>query len=243
MAYLQAMGTKKKNHRLRWPQYAFDFLTVFTGITVAFLLNAWSEGRKDKHIETKILTEIRNGLRLDTADINENIAGHELGIDACQYFRDLIDNKPVADSMANRQFVYLLRDFISIQNKSGYESLKSKGLELIGDDSLRLSIISMYDFHFQVLEKLEEDYSENQFFENYFHQINGMLSPYMTYVGPGRLTSFQQPIDLELSQRNKLLTYLAKIEYNRKYIIGYYHTVNQAALDLINRIDEELEDR
>lgn len=235
------MASKKKKNQLKWRQHAFDFLTVFTGITVAFLLNAWSENRKDSHTESKILTEIRNGLQLDTADIQVNIRGHNLGIEACDYFRKLLDNQPVEDSLANVSFFLLLRDFISIQNKSGYESLKSKGLELVSDDSLRLTIIAMYDFHFQVLEKLEENYTENQFYENYFHKINELLSPNMRYDQSGKLMAFTGPLKLTPAEKNRFLTYLDKIQFNREFIIEYYHTVNRAAVDLIQRINVELE--
>lgn len=223
--------------------YAFEFITVFTGITVAFLLNSWSENRKDQHTETKILTEIRNGLISDTLDMKGNIQGHKRGIEACQYFRDLIDQKTLPDSMANEQFILLLRDFISIQNKSGYESLKSKGLELIDNDSLRLAIINMYDFNYQILEKIEEEYHENQFYLNYFLPINELLGEFMVYDEQGKLTGFRQPVKLSLKERNQLLTYFAKIDYNRKFIIGYYQSVISESKGLIQMIDQELEDR
>ena len=234
---------EKKNWKQRWGHYAFDFLTVFTGITVAFLLNTWSEGRKDNHTETKILTEIKNGLQLDTADIAVNVLGHQLGIDACQYFRNLIDNKEVSDSLANKQFVVLMRDFVSIQNKSGYESLKSKGLELISNDSLRLSIIAMYDYHFQILEKMEENYFENQFYQNYFEPISQLLAGNFIYNDQGQLTGFSRPVKMTATQRKLFLTYLNKIQFNREFMISYYQQVNSAAVDLMNRIDAELADR
>lgn len=236
------MSSQKKKSSFKWRRYAFEFLTVFTGVTLAFLLNTWNEGRKDKHTERKILTEIRNGLKLDTADIHHNVSGHEYGIAACAYFRSLINNEPVPDSSANYHFYLSLRDFISIQNKSGYESLKSKGLELIGDDSLRLSIISIYDYYFQVIEKLEEQYAESQFYTAYFHEITGILAPYMVYDVQGRLIQFQQPIRLTATEKNKMLTYLYKIEFNRQFIISGYMEVDSVATALIGMINVELED-
>ncbi len=241
LTYLHPM--EKKNWVQRWGHYAFDFLTVFTGITIAFLLNTWSEGRKDNHTETKILTEIKNGLKLDTADIQENIRGHKLGIEACNYFRDLANDKPVIDSLANQQFFLLLRDFISIQNKSGYESLKSRGLDLVQDDSLRLLIIAIHDFHFQILEKLEEDYAENQFYQNYFEPISKLLADCFIYNEEGQLIGFSQPVKFTATERKLFLTYLYKIEFNRRFMIRYYQQVDSAAMDLMKRIDTELSDR
>ena len=49
-------------------------------------------------------------------------------------------------------------DYISIQNISGYETLKSNGLELIRDDSLRFEIITLYEYDYSILKKFEEEY-------------------------------------------------------------------------------------
>ena len=237
------MGVSSQRQKNGWTYFAFEFLTVFAGVTIAFLLNTWNENQRDTRTETKILTEIRNGLQLDTGDIRVNINGHQWGIEACWYFRSLAYGTPVADSLAEKNFTLLLRDFISIQNKSGYESLKSKGLELVSDDSLRLEIIGMYDYYFQVIEKLEEHYVENQFYETYFYVLSDLLSPHMDFDEKGHLVGFRQPIPLTAIERNRLLLYLAKIEFNREFIIMNYREVEKNACDLISRIDEELKHR
>jgi hypothetical protein len=62
-----------------------------------------------------------------------------------------------------RQYYFLLtRDFVSIQSTSGYETLKSKGLELIKNDSLRTKIISLYEYDYKTLTQVEEEYNELQ---------------------------------------------------------------------------------
>jgi hypothetical protein len=231
-----------KKSEKKWTQYVFEFLTVFAGIMVAFLLNNWNENRKDSHAEEKILIEIKNGLRLDIADMQDNVAGHQKGVEACAYFRDLAQGKQVDDSLANQKFFQLLRDFISIQNKSGYESLKSRGLELVSNDSLRLAIISMYEFQFQALQKLEETYVENQFYQNYFDPLQRLLSPSMRFSEDGQLMAFEQPLQLTPDDQASLLLYLAKIEFNRQFIIQYYEMVNSQADKLIHLIDEELDE-
>lgn len=187
------------------------------------------------------MTEIKNGLRLDITDIQDNVFGHERGIEACQYFRDLANGLPVPDSLANGALFALLRDYISIQNQSGYESLKSRGLELISNDSLRLAIIHMYEFEHQALSKLEENYTENQFFENYFHPINEVLGPFMTFDSKGKLSGFNQPVFLSDADRNQLLIYLDKIEFNRRFMLQFYARNREKAEKLIRQIEEELE--
>jgi hypothetical protein len=234
------MVKRSKVKNQLWGKYAFEFLTVFAGVTLAFVLNTWNENRKDRHSETKILVEIQNGLRKDTADIRTNMIGHQKGLQACNYFRRLVRNEKVEDSLAEAQFLSLLRDFISLQNKSGYESLKSKGLETITNDSLRMEIIAVYDFYFQAIEKLEEQYVEGQFYAAYFQEMTEILAPYMVYNQSGNLLAFRQPVQLSVSDENKMLTYLSKIEYNRNFTLNSYDEVRSQAVHLIKQIDEEL---
>ena len=99
-----------------------------------------------------------------------------MGIKAANYFRDLIAKKPILQDSLIFHYFNLTRDFVSIQNISGYETLKSKGLELIENDSLRTNIISLYEYEYNTLRKLEEEYFELQFQENYFKEINYSIS-------------------------------------------------------------------
>ena len=218
-----------------------EFLSVFFGVTLAFALNTWNENRKDIQSETKILSEIRNGLQMDLFDFNDNINGHNLGIQACDYFRKVINNEPIVQDSFQRYYFLLLRDFISVQNKTGYESLKSKGLELIRNDSLRHNIISLYDFHFEIIEKLEETYSENQFNENYFEPINKLLSEHFIFNEKGRITGIENPIRLSEEDRKTLLSYFLRVEANRKYLLKYYNAVKKMIETLIKQIEAEIE--
>lgn len=229
-----------RSNSYNWKRFLFEFLSIFIAVSLAFALNKWNENRKDHQSETKILTEIKNGLERDLGDIQENISGHREGIRACNYFRDLIANKPVASDSTHRKYFILFRDFISIQNSWGYESLKSQGLELIQNDSLRYNIISLYDFHYEIIQKLEESYSEMQFNQTYFNKFNDVMAEYMTFDATGKLQSFKQPINLSAQDRKRLLSYLWRIEDNRRYTVRLYLEVEQIVTDLIKTIETEL---
>ena len=224
-----------------WKNYLFEFLSIFIGVTVAFALNKWNEDRKLYHAENKILVEIKNGLELDLLDLSDNIKGHKIGIKACTYFRDLINNEQVPTDSIEHYFHFLLRDYVSVQNKSGYESLKSKGLDLVSNDSLRLEIIALHDFHFEIIEKLEENYAAMQFFESYFHPINDLLADYLVFNESGQLIDIRRPIRLTKKEKNTLLHYFSRIEKNRsKYMLRYYITIEKKVKNLIQLIESEI---
>lgn len=226
--------------KLQWKKYAFEFLSIFIAVISAFALNNWNDNRQERISEKKILHEIKNGLNKDIEDININTFGHNGGIRACIFIRNLITkNSPNTDSLLY-YYYNLTRDFISIQNQSGYESLKSNGLEIIRNDSLRFEIISLYEYDYSVLEKFEENYAEMQFHASYFKEINTILSPHLPFDSLGRTRKMEFPLKLNNKERNILLSYLGKIEGNRRFILTFYAEVQQKIADLNRKIEAEL---
>lgn len=228
---------KKRN----WKNYAFEFFSIFIAVISAFALNNWNDNRRDNRAEEKILVEIRNGLKKDIEDLKINIEGHKQGVKACQFWRDVFLNKAVSQDSLQFKYIQLTRDFTSLQNISGYETLKSRGLELVDNDSLRTELISLYEYDYYTLRKLEEDYEEMQFQKNYFKEINDLISPYFIYDERGNLINIETPLPLSKSDQNKLLSYLMKIELNRNFIQFFYTNVEQKVKDMEVRINEELE--
>jgi hypothetical protein len=223
-----------------WSKFLIEFISVFIAVVFAFALNNWNDNRKDNNAETKILDEISNGLTKDLDDITLNIRGHEEGVVACKYWRKVINNTEFSQDSVLINYFNLTRDFVSIQNKAGYETLKSKGLELIKNDSLRLEIISLYEYDFKTLEKLEETYSEMQFQKSYYKELNEIISPFLVFENNGNINALNLPIDVNKKDQNIFLAYLWKIEMNRNFILYYYSEMKKKTRKLISNIETEL---
>jgi hypothetical protein len=222
-------------------KFAIEFISVFIAVFLAFALNNWNENRRDRNAEVKILSEISNGLVKDIEDIQVNMRGHNKGILACKYWRKAINGQTIAPDSVQYYYQNLTRDFITIQNISGYETLKSKGLEIIKSDSLRFEIISLYEYNFTILQKLEEEYAEMQFQDNYFKEINSILAPYFDFSKSGQIIKLNAPLYLNKNQKKILLSYLWKIELNRRFAISAYAATEKRVRQLIKTINEELE--
>ena len=229
----------KSNQNLK--KYAIEFLSIFIAVVSAFALNNWNDNRRDNNAETKILTEILNGLEKDLVDVKVNEAGHNQGLAACKYWRDIITDQPVNVDSLRQFYLNLTRDFVSIQNTSGYETLKSKGPELIKNDSLRSMIISLYEYDYKTLMKLEEEYNELQFQENYFYEINKLIAPYFIFNSMGNISGIEQPLKINKSERNILLSYLWKIQLNRRFILLSYSEVEVKINKISTAIKKELD--
>jgi hypothetical protein len=233
----EKVGKKKI---MNWKKHGFEFLSIFIAVVSAFALNNWNDNRKDAHTENKILTEISNGLEKDLDDIKLNVGGHKSGIEACNYFRRVFVGKSFATDSLMFHYFKLTRDFVSIQNTAGYETLKSKGLEVVNNDSLRLKIISLYEYDYNTLRKLEEEYAEMQFQENYFKEINDELAPNFKIDSNGNIIGVEMPIQIQEDKRNKLLIYLWKIQSNRVFILQYYAEIERKINEVRADIDFEI---
>ncbi|MBK8636493.1 MAG: hypothetical protein IPN72_24275 [Saprospiraceae bacterium] len=221
-------------------KYGFEFLSIFIAVISAFALNNWNENRKNALSENKILTEISNGLKKDLVDIKDNIGGHHMGIAACDYFREAIMGKNVNIDSFMLYYYTITRDFINIQNIAGYETLKSRGLELIKNDSLRLKIITIYEYEYNTLRKLEEEYSEMQFHETYFKELNEELAPNFKFTSDGKINGIHTPLQIQPKNRNKLLVYFWKIKTNRSFILEFYSQIEREIKEVIQDIDDEI---
>lgn len=223
-----------------WKKYTFEFLSIFVAVISAFTLNNWNDNRNDRNAENKILTEIKNGLAKDIEDMRLNELGHKMGIDAVNYFRNILADKPASKDSMMFHYFNLTRDFVSAQNISGYETLKSKGLELIRNDSLRTKIVSLYEYDYNTLRKLEEEYYELQFQENYFKEINSLIAQNFEFNQDKMLIGITTPLKLESDKENIVLIYLMKIQINRNFILQYYTEVKQKIEQLQLEIQFEL---
>jgi len=173
----------QKNGKRKWRNYTFEFLSIFIAVISAFALNNWNDNRRDELAETKILNEIVNGLNKDIEDIEINILGHEMGIQSNKFWRKIINQQSVSTDSLVPYYFNFSRDFIANQNTSGYENLKSRGLELIENDSLRTAIISLYEYDYQILKLFKEEYRKCNFIRvilmrsiNKLHHIYNLMS-------------------------------------------------------------------
>ncbi len=217
-----------------------EILLVVVGILIAISIDNWNDKRKENQVEYRILTEIINGLNQDIIDIESNMSGHTNGIRACKYWRKIINQEKVDPDSISFYYSALTRDFISVQNTSGYESLKSKGLEFINNDSLRIAIITLYEQDYNVIRKLEEEYEEMQFYKNYFKEFTAMISPYLIF--DQGIKGLRFPVNLNDKDKYKLIMYLTTIQSNRNFVLREYSNAQININKLLSKINTEIKE-
>lgn len=142
---------------------AGEIILVVIGILIALQINNTNLKRTNKGKEKALLEQLKLDLGLAVTDITGNIAIHDDVIYSSKYLLQHIDSdRPYEDSVG----IHLAKAFLwskLIIDLGAYENIKSVGLDIISNQSLRNEIVNTLsgnlDFqdHFETIVK---DYSE-----------------------------------------------------------------------------------
>jgi cell division protein FtsL len=134
-----------------------EIILVVIGILIALQINNWNTERQQRNLEVKILKEIQTNLSFDLIEIREDISVMDSIILASKEVIEFINtnDKPSTNFNYNVSKLKVVPHFNP--NKSGYELLVSKGVEVIRNDSLRATISKLYESSYPYYEKYEEE--------------------------------------------------------------------------------------
>jgi hypothetical protein len=220
-------------------KYLPEFLLIFISVLLAFFLTEWSARQGDHDSEQKILLEIRRGIFTDSLDFSSNINGHKYSIRGIKMIRNWANNLPYPIDSFTSLYSIAFRNYSPIINKTGYESLKQTNLKTLSNDSLRFQIIKLYEYHYNIIEQIENVNAELQDFKNHFETINTLLSPYMIFDEKGNLLYLKQST-LSKAQKNLLLSLLWRIEINKSFKLIRYKSAIDEMNKLSNTLDREM---
>jgi hypothetical protein len=158
----------------KYLKYAIgEIILVVIGILIALQINNWNNDRIDSKHETNILREILVNLEKDVVNLNSKI---DFNLRREKANRNVLEHLNLKTPLTDSLKVYY-GSLIGRGNFEpitvAYENLKTKGVEIIKNDSLRIAISELYDFkYFYVTEDLRRDYEivrqlhENQIYLN-----------------------------------------------------------------------------
>ncbi|WP_250433958.1 DUF6090 family protein [Hanstruepera flava] len=155
-----------ENRAMTYSRYAIgEIILVVIGILIALQINNWNEEKKTKRLETKILKELHENLKIDLLGIQEDINTMDSIKKACKEVVTYLKTKGQPDSS-----FYYLTTALRVRphfdpNKSGYGLLQSKGMEVISNDSLRNDISLLYERAYTYYRRYEDERLD-------FHNLN-----------------------------------------------------------------------
>jgi hypothetical protein len=128
-----------------WRYAIGEVLLIFVGIMLALAANAWYESKQERANELAILNELQITLGEDLESVKLEYETIDSVNDGINSFVDLA----VAGTVDNDQYaagMHSFERFVTLRIRYGpYETLKSKGLDLVSDSILRARITSLYE--------------------------------------------------------------------------------------------------
>ena len=219
-----------------------EIILVVIGILIALQINTWNENRKNQKLEKEYLVSLKETLNLD---LDRNLASQKVNQRALYSMRVLTEhlekNLPYNDSLKHH-FGTMSNFLFWDLSESVFESLKTKGLNLISNNNLRDSLALAYGNHNKSINFAGfryHDYIDHamlNIFNKHFDMAwgNAKNSPSATIM---------DPLDFENLKTDKEFIYFLKTLPNLHY---YKLTVplqeTQSLLErLLFLIDKELE--
>lgn len=134
-----------QNQLTRYLTYALGEITlVMIGILLALQVNNWNEKRKTQLIEKEILTLIDENLTRDSVSITAELNSAILGIQLTDSILNRVNQK-IYDEQLNLWMGKVIKFERFKSQSSGFEVLKSKGIDILQDKKLQVDLISYYD--------------------------------------------------------------------------------------------------
>jgi ABC-type uncharacterized transport system fused permease/ATPase subunit len=152
----------------KWAEYLLEIIVITVGILGAYALNEWNNRKERLKDEISILGEIQLGLKSDLIDNIQNVDACEKANNSIKILLDGFEDDILYYDSLNHHFANTIIQTAFITQEGLYNSLMTKGFDLISNKELRNRIIKMYDFDFQNIKVLENGFFvKNEALNNY----------------------------------------------------------------------------
>lgn len=230
-----------KRTKVSWRSFFLEILSIFIGITVAFSLDNWNKDRLERIDEIKMLKELYNGLQSTLEDIESNSYGHASSIRSGIQLVKFINGELSSTDSTAYYYSNALVDYTFTPNTGAYETLKSKGVQLISNDSIRLRIINLYDFTFKAMVRMEEGEEAFMFCQNYSPLLNKRISKMSpSYYANKRLKRIDYPANYKRRQDHEFMLLTENMNYSRSVMRNFYERERVSVRELLEAIRTEI---
>ena len=162
-----------ENKMGKYFKYAIgEIILVVIGILIALQINTWNQNNQRRDLEIKHLKELRSDILATLKDAESDMNLHKKNIQSYLIVENFLFKKiPYHDSLAYH-FRRCVEDYQLYPKTSALESLKSTGLDIISNDSLRLKITDFFQIQIQ-------DLVDHGRVSQNINNFRGTLWPYM----------------------------------------------------------------
>ncbi|MCA6074488.1 DUF6090 family protein [Fulvivirga sedimenti] len=218
---------------------AGEIFLVVVGILIALQINNWNENRKLQNEELKLLFDIKSNLETTLINLKTDTINNARDVRHYEKIEYFVKNDlPYADELdtAFGRFTFWNSPYITA---TAYNSLQSKGLDIIKNETLKNDIVNMYEVSSKVL---TYDYDDTEWTLSQT-VVLPFFSKHMRRLHEESLF-LSRPNDFEALKKNdEFLNILSMLLRQRKRGIQYYKGAIISIEKLIHDIEMELNKR
>ncbi|WP_455169911.1 DUF6090 family protein [Aegicerativicinus sediminis] len=231
----------QQNKFAKYLLYAIgEIILIIIGILVALYLNNLNEAKQTKALEIKLLNELKSNLQHSILNFQRSINSEKEYLSYNEMILDYLDNnKPYNPELDNAFGVYFWT-ITSNPVTGGYDFLKSKGIDLITNDSLRNKISFIFETEFSIIKNENEVWSNN-LQQNISYPYH--VEHFRKYVfNNNNSIELAKPFDYDaLLRDDKFKSINTEIISNRRWNINSLTNLVKEMDDLVAEIDKELQ--
>ncbi|MDO1501173.1 DUF6090 family protein [Winogradskyella maritima] len=129
----------------KYLKYAIgEIILVVIGILIALQINNWNENTKRTALEIKHLKELKSDISETLKDARFDTELYEKDINSIRHLQDFFFNKIEYHDSLTHHFQRSIEHYQLYAKTSALESVKSIGLDIISNDSIRLGVTDFY---------------------------------------------------------------------------------------------------
>ena len=217
-----------------------EIFLVVIGILIALQINNWNEGRKAQKLSHDILLEIKENLKYNIQKAKEEIGSEYEVIQAIDIISEQFFEARTYHDTLDRHFHNSVYWPTASWRVSGYETLKSRGVEVVESKELRSSNIDLYEIKYGELAEIirsSENYAQgtSMIVQTRFQYQFAISDKLPTSVGRARPLDFR-----ELQKSQDFYGFLSFWKVLRMEGVRLRNNVIAYSESVIDEIDKEL---
>ncbi|MDX1333026.1 MAG: hypothetical protein R3252_08360 [Robiginitalea sp.] len=228
----------------RYLLYALgEIVLIVVGILLALYLDNLNADAQARNVETELLKELKSNLVSNLEILERTLNTESEYLSYNEMILEYLDHGKPYDKALDRAFGVYFWTVSTNPVTGGYEFLKSKGIDLITNDSLRKRISFIFENEFSILKNENEVWSNNlQQNISYPYHVKHFRRYYAT-DNENREIELAKPFDYEdLLEDAEFKSINTEIISNRKWNINSLQNLIREIQGLLVQIDQELKD-
>ena len=156
---------------IQWRNYIIELLVVIIGISIAFMLEGWSAGKKQDTLERNYLNSLKSDLLKDKEDLQEIMDSTTVLIkNVGTAFQLIYGKRPDSEFRRHHVTSTYLATYFYPQNGTYVSLINSGDISVVKDFELKKSLSNLYNIEYQEMERVDNVVR---------NLVDNMLHPYM----------------------------------------------------------------